>query len=117
MIILLSGGEGQLAYDCKELLGTDHQVVVPEEKDLDITDPKKVAEKIRAVKPDIVLNCAAYTNVDGCISMYHTSGYTKTFSKGCVPLEFTAEAGHTYELYAVEYTHKKGGYEFVRREK
>ncbi|MFH1674501.1 MAG: dTDP-4-dehydrorhamnose reductase [Pseudomonadota bacterium] len=66
MIILLSGGQGQLAYDCKELLGTDHQVVVPEEKDLDITDPKKVTEKIRAVKPDVVLNCAAYTDVDGC---------------------------------------------------
>lgn len=66
MIILLTGGNGQLAYDCKKVLGESHHVIVPEEKDLDITSRKQVEENISTVRPDIVLNCAAYTNVDLC---------------------------------------------------
>lgn len=35
-------------------------------KDLDITKEGLVKEKITALKPDMIINCAAYTDVDGC---------------------------------------------------
>lgn len=34
--------------------------------DLDITDKDKVLQTIRKLEPDVVINAAAYTNVDGC---------------------------------------------------
>ncbi len=48
-----------------------------------------------------------------CVILYHSTGYTKTTSEGCVKLEFTAEPGHTYELHAVEHTHKNKWYPAV----
>lgn len=33
---------------------------------IDITNPKSVEEKFKEVKPDFVVNCAAYTNVEAC---------------------------------------------------
>ena len=37
-------------------------------KDLDITDRDAVQEVVRGDRPDVVINCAAWTNVDGCES-------------------------------------------------
>jgi dTDP-4-dehydrorhamnose reductase len=37
-------------------------------KDLDITDRDAVQEVVRGDRPDVVVNCAAWTNVDGCES-------------------------------------------------
>jgi dTDP-4-dehydrorhamnose reductase len=35
-------------------------------KEADLSDPEAVADLVRAEKPDIVINCAAMTNVDEC---------------------------------------------------
>jgi dTDP-4-dehydrorhamnose reductase len=53
------------------MLGSDLCRVFPDavkltHKDLDITDRTKVIEFIKRIKPDVVINAAAYTNVDGC---------------------------------------------------
>jgi dTDP-4-dehydrorhamnose reductase len=37
-------------------------------KDLDITDREGVRQVILGARPDVVVNCAAWTNVDGCES-------------------------------------------------
>jgi len=66
MKILLLGGRGMLGSDCKEVLGEEYEIVAPEKKELDIISWDKVIEALQAVKPDIVLNCAAFTDVDAC---------------------------------------------------
>jgi dTDP-4-dehydrorhamnose reductase len=33
---------------------------------MDLTKKEEVKEKVKEYKPDIIINCAAYTNVDGC---------------------------------------------------
>ncbi|HHV23063.1 MAG: dTDP-4-dehydrorhamnose reductase [Methanosarcina sp.] len=53
------------------MLGSDLCKVFPDavklaHQDLDITDRKQVIESILKIKPDVVINAAAYTNVDGC---------------------------------------------------
>ena len=51
---------------------TEHCAAVGDEvlsyghKDLDITDRVAVQEVVRGDQPDVVINCAAWTNVDGC---------------------------------------------------
>ncbi len=62
--ILILGATGMLGVD----LGSAFERFNPilwRKSDLDITDEKEVREKIAFLKPDIIINSAAYTNVDG----------------------------------------------------
>lgn len=65
MKILLFGGSGQLGY---ELIARAHdlnfEVVSPVISEIDITDLQQVVRLTEAVKPEMVMNCAAYTAVD-----------------------------------------------------
>ncbi len=45
--------------------GAGHEVVALARAELDITDADEVAVAVRAAAPDVVINCAAWTDVDG----------------------------------------------------
>lgn len=83
--IIITGANGQLGTELRRTLATgvgelgavpeklQHATVlgtdVTEQGDiehLDITDRHEVAGFLRRQQPDVVLNCAAYTNVNGC---------------------------------------------------
>jgi dTDP-4-dehydrorhamnose reductase len=62
---LVTGAAGMLGRDLTDLLqarGEDFTALA--RADLDITDPVAVAKAVSAVKPDVVVNCAAWTAVD-----------------------------------------------------
>jgi dTDP-4-dehydrorhamnose reductase len=61
---LVTGGGGQLASDLVELLGDD--AVALSHSELDIADPDALARAIDDVAPDVVINCAAFHNLDVC---------------------------------------------------
>lgn len=42
------------------------EVVALDHRSLDITEPAAVKQRLAEAKPDVVINCAAWTNVDGC---------------------------------------------------
>ena len=65
MRILIAGGNGQLGRDCQtELARAGHEVLARDLPELDIADEAGVAALVQSWKPDVVLNCAAYTAVD-----------------------------------------------------
>ena len=66
MKILLMGAKGQLGVDLTSALISGHDVTAWDVDELDITDLDAVIEAMRALKPDLILNAAAYTDVDGC---------------------------------------------------
>lgn len=66
MRILIVGSSGMLGSECKQLLGQNHEVITPEKKDLDIVSWDRVIENLQRISPDVILNCAAFTDVDGC---------------------------------------------------
>jgi len=66
MKILLLGSTGMLGNDCKELLSEDYEVIAPEKSELNIVSWDVVIENLQKISPDIVLNCAAFTDVDAC---------------------------------------------------
>jgi dTDP-4-dehydrorhamnose reductase len=66
MRILLTGSSGQLGSECKEVLKDDYEIISPNKEELDITSWDKVIMSIDQLSPNIILNCAAFTNVDEC---------------------------------------------------
>ena len=62
---LVTGASGQLGSDVTAVLRTYAEDVVPCERDrLDISDPDSVQSVLDEEKPDLIINCAAYTRVD-----------------------------------------------------
>lgn len=66
MKILITGSNGMLGHDLISVLKKEHDLVLTTSKTLDITDKDKTIDFICDTKPDIVINSAAYTDVDGC---------------------------------------------------
>lgn len=66
MKILITGSNGMLGHDLIEVLNDNHELILTTSKTLDITDKNNVIDFIIENKPDIVINSAAYTDVDGC---------------------------------------------------
>ena len=64
MRTLITGGGGQLASDLVTLLGGDARAFTHEE--LDICDAQAVERAYREVEPELVINCAAFHNLDAC---------------------------------------------------
>ncbi|MBD0356779.1 MAG: dTDP-4-dehydrorhamnose reductase [Rubrobacter sp.] len=65
--VLLAGAGGQLGL---ELAGIhperDHEVVALDRRGLDVADSEAVEGAVDEHEPEMVINAAAYTNVDGC---------------------------------------------------
>ena len=68
MKVLITGSNGMLGHDLIEVLKDNHELVLTTSKTLDITDKENTIEFIKNSKPDVVINSAAYTDVDGCES-------------------------------------------------
>ncbi|MBR4447717.1 dTDP-4-dehydrorhamnose reductase [Methanobrevibacter sp.] len=66
MKILITGSNGMLGHDLINVLDERHDLILTTSKIMDITNKKQTIEYICNVKPDIVINSAAYTDVDGC---------------------------------------------------
>jgi dTDP-4-dehydrorhamnose reductase len=63
MRLLVTGAGGMLGRDVMRLAGPD--AVGLGHSELDITDAAATEAAVAAARPDAVLNCAAYTDVDG----------------------------------------------------
>ncbi len=69
MRILITGGGGMLGLDVQRAAeAAGHETVALARAQLDITDGEAVAEAVAGAEPDAVINCAAWTDVDGAES-------------------------------------------------
>ncbi len=67
MRLLVTGAAGQLGIDVVDhARSLDDEVVAVAKADLDITDADAVRRLLDEVRPDAVINAAAYTAVDAC---------------------------------------------------
>lgn len=65
MTILIIGAGGQLGEELVGTLEDDHTVRGFTHDGLDITDGNQVQRTVHDIQPEAVVNCAAYTDVDG----------------------------------------------------
>ena len=66
MRVFLTGGSGQLGAALLRAFASDGDVVVaPPRTQLDITDHAAVRRQVAEARPDVIVNCAAFNDVDG----------------------------------------------------
>ncbi len=72
MKVLITGAGGMLGTDVARFAGAQgHEVVALDRDELDVTDPKRVDRAMARHRPGAVINCAAWTNVDGAEDSEH----------------------------------------------
>ena len=64
MKILLTGKNGQVGFELNKKLSILGEVIATDRNDLDLADPDKIRVYVDQVKPDIIINPAAFTAVD-----------------------------------------------------
>lgn len=65
MKILILGAKGMLGQELAHVFA-DYQPILWTKDDFDITSKFQVYEKIASLKPELIINAAAYTSVDDC---------------------------------------------------
>jgi dTDP-4-dehydrorhamnose reductase len=66
MKVLVTACNGQLGVDVTEHFSKNCEVAAYKDVELDITDSEKVLSVVKKDAPDVIINAAAITNVDGC---------------------------------------------------
>ena len=64
MRILLTGSTGQLGNALKSALQTTFEIILVPRDQMDFCKPELVRETIQRIRPDIIINPAAFTAVD-----------------------------------------------------
>ncbi|MBW2265908.1 MAG: dTDP-4-dehydrorhamnose reductase [Deltaproteobacteria bacterium] len=64
MKVIVTGSQGMLSQDLIPIISTEHETVSLAANELDITNKEKVFDVIGESKADLVINCAAYSQVD-----------------------------------------------------
>jgi dTDP-4-dehydrorhamnose reductase len=64
MRILLTGTNGQVGGALQPLLANHGTIIAPSRAEFDLSKPETLAERLDSLKPDLMINPAAYTAVD-----------------------------------------------------
>src|SRR5262245_3149765 len=64
MRLMVTGANGQVGWELERSLVALGSVVVLDRRQCDLSRPERVPKLIRSLKPDVIVNAAAYTAVD-----------------------------------------------------
>lgn len=64
--IVLLGAKGMLARKVAEKASREYTVIPLDLPEFDMTDRSLVLERISSLRPEVIINCAAFTQVDRC---------------------------------------------------
>ena len=64
MQILVTGASGQVGFALARELKPSGTLCLTNRQDLDLSTPHSIAQRLEEIKPDLIINAAAYTAVD-----------------------------------------------------
>ena len=99
MKILLLGHKGMLGTDLLTQMRLHHEIVGMDKEEIDITSADECAKAIGKTAPQIVINAAGYTNVDGC-----ETAKEECFAVNAEALENIAVACHRKNIRIIHFS-------------
>ena len=62
--VLLTGSNGQLGFSIKKLNPEGIELICLNKNQFDLSKINNIKKNLEYIKPDFIINCGAYTNVD-----------------------------------------------------
>ena len=112
MRILLTGKDGQVGFELQRSLAPLGDVVAVDLADCDLSDAKAVRDLVARVRPDVIVNPAAYTAVDRAESDQERAVAVNAVAPGILGEE-AAKLGALVVHYSTDYVFdgtKEGAY-------
>jgi dTDP-4-dehydrorhamnose reductase len=110
--ILLTGKDGQVGFELQRALAPLGEVFAIGRADCDLTDPHSIRAMVEASRPDIIVNCAAYSAVDAAETEPEVA-YAVNAAGPAVLAEEAAKTGALLVHYSTDYVfdgRKQGRY-------
>ncbi|HBO16516.1 MAG: dTDP-4-dehydrorhamnose reductase [Candidatus Moranbacteria bacterium GW2011_GWE2_35_2-] len=109
--ILIIGSKGMLGQELVNVFGNDEdcKVVAWDREDIDIADSAQIRVKVGEIKPDVIINAAAYNAVDKCEEdkkEYEIAEIINGKSPGYLA-EISKEIGAVFVHYSTDYVFGK----------
>src|SRR5689334_8152839 len=92
--VLITGGRGMLGQEVAVALG--EAAVAMDIDELDITDRAAVERMLDELKPAAIINCAAWTNVDGA-----ESHKDEAWALNCSAVSLLAKAARQRDIFLI----------------
>lgn len=97
--ILLFGANGQVGWELRSRLAALGEVIIPDRRRADFTRPAQLAEIVAEVRPDVIINAAAFTAVDAAEERRDEAFTVNAEAPGAI-----AAAARTLEVPLVHYS-------------
>lgn len=99
MKIVIFGGHGQLGKDLSKTLLKGHSVISLSRNECDLTNKSKTKEICSKIKPDIIINTAAYTNVDKAEKNFLAANEINNIS-----LKYLSDIANTFDSLLIHFS-------------
>jgi len=100
--ILLTGKSGQVGWELAHTLAPLGEVIAIDREDVDFAVPDQIAPVVRSVRPEVLINAAAYTAVDRAESEPDTA-YALNAAAVAVLAEEAKRVGALFVHYSTDY--------------
>jgi len=108
MRILVTGGSGQVGFELQRSLTLYGEVVAPNRMELDLSDELAVINYLQQLKPDMIVNAAAWTAVDLAESS-SDDAYQLNHRLPKILAEYSARHGSWLIHYSSDYVYPGDG--------
>ena len=102
MKILLTGRSGQVGWELAHALAPLGEIIALDREDLDLAVPDQIVSVVRSVRPEVLINAAAYTAVDRAESE-PDAAYAVNAAAVAVLAEEAKRVGALFVHYSTDY--------------
>ena len=102
MRILVTGKDGQVGWELRRTLAVFGDVVAVDRTQLDLSNPEQAASVVRTLKPQLIVNAAAYTAVDKAESEEPLARTINALTPAAMAQE-AAKLGALFVHYSTDY--------------
>jgi dTDP-4-dehydrorhamnose reductase len=102
MRILVTGKEGQVGWELQRTLAVLGEVIVADRSVIDLANPEQAAAAVRQIKPQVIVNAAAYTAVDKAESEEALARSVNALTPGAMAAE-AKKLGALFVHYSTDY--------------